>query len=375
MSLDRKKIAVIGANKPLLPFYRQARNLGYYIIGIAWEEGAVCKAYCDKFYPVSFQEKETVLEICKKEQINGITSFSLESALPTLVYVAQSMGLVSNTIDCVALTKDKYSMRNAFQKADISVPRFYLIEDVAELGKYKYNYPVIVKPVDGGGSQGINKVDSFIELAHAYEEARSKSRIGKVIIEEFIDGREFSVEYISHKGKHYCLQITDKVTSGAPHFIEVAHHQPANVSIEIANAIKNMVERALTALRIENSSSHTEIKLNSHGELYIIEIGARMGGDYITSDLVRLSTGYDMVKGVIDLAIGNFVEPVISTNKHSGVYFYSKLAPYIKDIIVSHDRYPEIVEWELDNSELKEALSNADRNGYFIYQANKRLEF
>ncbi len=118
----KKKIAAIGANTPLLPFYKRAYELGYSLIGIAWEQGAVCKKYCERFYPVSFTEKDKVLEICRKENIDGITSFSLESALPTLIYVAQSLGLVSNTEECLQLTRDKYTMRNAFKENGIPTP-------------------------------------------------------------------------------------------------------------------------------------------------------------------------------------------------------------------------------------------------------------
>ena len=84
----KEKIAVIGANEPLIPFYRQAKALGYEIIGIAIEKGAVCKKYCDRFYPVSFADKDQVVEVCRKEKVDGIISFSLESALPTVAYVA-----------------------------------------------------------------------------------------------------------------------------------------------------------------------------------------------------------------------------------------------------------------------------------------------
>lgn len=86
-----KKLAIIGANEPLECFYRQAKVLGYYLVGIAYDKGAVCKKYCDKFYPISFVDKEAVLETCREEKIDGIISFSLESALPTLIYVAQNI--------------------------------------------------------------------------------------------------------------------------------------------------------------------------------------------------------------------------------------------------------------------------------------------
>lgn len=372
-----KKIAIIGANAPLEPFYRHTRKYGYYIVGIAWPEGAICKKYCDKFYPISFADRDAVLKICQEEQIDGITSFSLESALPTVIYVAQKMGLVSNDEECLKLTTNKYTMRSAFETAGILVPRYYLIKTKEELNAIDINYPAIIKPVDSGGSQGVNKVENQVDLLAAYEYASEHSRTHTVIVEEFIDGREFSVEYLSCKGKHYHLQITDKVTSGAPHFVEMQHHQPADIPTEIADRIKSLVEKALTALKIENSPSHTEIKLNSRGELYIIEIGPRMGGDFITSDLVRLSTGYDMVKGALELATNQFVEPQLNEHHYSGVYFYSKLAPYIGDIIRNKDKYPMIVESEYlcDDKDLPEVNSNADRGGYFLYQdENKRFE-
>ena len=367
----KKKIAVIGANEPSLPFFRQAKALGYEIIGIAWAKGAICKDYCDRFYPISFADKDDVLAVCQQERVDGILSFSLESALPTVVYVAQQMGLVSNSEECLNLTMTKFAQRKALENVGIAVPRYYLIDDETDLKNIQCRFPVIVKPVDSGGSQGVSKVDNVCDLASAITYARDYSKSGKAIVEEFVDGREFSVEYISHQGHHYFLQITDKVTSGAPRFVEMQHHQPAAISEQTKNDIKQMVESALTALKIENSASHTEIKKNSHGELYIIETGARMGGDFITSDLVRLSTGYDFVEGAIKLAIGEFEKPRFPYKKYSGVYFYSKLAPHIGDIIKSHEQWPEIVEWEYVDGPLKEVRSNADRNGYLLYQSTK----
>ena len=132
----KEKIAVIGANEPLIPFYRQAKKLGYEIICIAWEEGAVCKEYSDKFYPISFAEKDKVLEVCRKEKIDGITSFSLESALPTVVYVAQRMGLVSNSEESLLLTQSKFAQRQALEKAGIPVPKYYLVENSVPFSCY-----------------------------------------------------------------------------------------------------------------------------------------------------------------------------------------------------------------------------------------------
>lgn len=109
------------------------------------------------------------------------------------------------------------------------MPKYYLVENEYDLAKVQCRFPVIVKPVDSGGSQGICKVESSDMLSNSYKYAVKYSRTSKAIVEEYVDGREFSVEYISHQGKHYFLQITDKVTSGAPRFVEMQHHQPADI--------------------------------------------------------------------------------------------------------------------------------------------------
>ena len=368
-----KKIAVIGANKPLEPFYRQAKSLGYCIIGIAYEKGAVCKQYCDKFYPISFVEKDKVLEVCRLEAIDGITSFSLESAVSTVVYVAQRLGLVSNTEECVKRLTNKFTMRNALDAAGILNPRYSIISDLTQLNDLQVPLPCVVKPVDSGGSQGVTLVSKKDDLKRAYERSMEYSHCGKVIIEQFIDGREFSVEYLSCKGKHYNMQITDKVTSGPPYFIELQHHQPADISCELHERICDIVERTLAALCVENSPSHTEVKLNSDNQLYIIETGPRLGGDHITSDLVRLSTGYDMVQGALELATGCFRNPDIRNKHFSGIYYFSSLTPDVKNYIDNAKDYPFIVEASCLNEEIKDCKCNGDRMGYFIYRSDHKI--
>lgn len=368
-----KKIAVIGANEPMIPFYKQAKALGYHIIGIAYEKGAVCQKYCNKFYPISFTEKDKVLEICRAEKIDGITSFCLESALPTVIYVAQTLGLVSNATECLKRLANKYTMREVLNDADISNPKYALVSKIEDLDSVNIPFPCIVKPVDSGGSQGVTKVENFNEMKDAFTRAMEYSREHHAIIEQFIDGREFSVEYLTHNGKHFNLQITDKVTSGAPYFVELQHHQPANISRNVRQRIRKLVESALTALAVTNSPSHTEVKLNAKGDLYIIETGARLGGDYITSDLTRLSTDYDLVKGTLELITGDFKDPVVSTRHFSGVYFYSTLTPNIKAYIDNQNNHPFIAEAGYFDIETKECKRNGDRNGYFLYQSDHKI--
>ena len=167
--------------------------------------------------------------------------------------------------------------------------------------------------------------------------------------------------------------MTDKITSGPPHFVELEHHQPADVSIADLDRIKKFVEKTLTVLEYKSGASHTEIKMDVSGQLYLIEIGPRMGGDYIASDLVELSTGYDFIKGVIDLSVGNFEPPVQTKNRYAGIYFLNKQTSRVRQYIQDRDRYDEIVCAEDDQEELRDSQINSDRNGFFIYQANKKF--
>ena len=169
---------------------------------------------------------------------------------------------------------------------------------------------LIVKPTDRSGSRGIFKVEQKEDLKSAVARAMGESFEKKVLIEEYAEGDEYSVEYISYQGKHYFLALTKKYTSGEPKFIETGHLEPASVSEVTMQKVLKVIEKALDSLKIKNGASHSEIKIDQAGNIKIIEIGGRMGGDCIGSDLVHLSTGYDFVDMVIDIACGkplNFV--------------------------------------------------------------------
>lgn len=325
--MNKYKLAVIGANEPLLPFYQQINKEQFEVYGFAWEKGAVCKKYCDKFYPISFTEKEKILEICQNINIDGITSFSLESAIPTVNYIASNMGLICNADLVLEWIGYKNKMREILASVGLPMPKSIVYNDKLKSTQIP-KCPIIVKPVDGGGSKGVTLVESEAELQKAINYALSFSKLKKVIIEEYIEGDEVSVEYISYQGKHYFLSITDKVTSGNPHFVELEHKQPSGLESNIQEKIKDVVQASLTVLGVTNSPSHTELRIDKIRGPIIIEVGPRMGGGHITSDLVKLSTGYDFVDGACNLACKNFIQPDNLINKKAHVIFYT---PYTKD--------------------------------------------
>ena len=264
-------------------------------------------------------------------------------------------------------------MLEAFSKAGITCPRYLRICQGLDIDLSDWRFPLIVKPCDRSGSLGVMKVTTLEEFRNSAKAALSLSFKHEAIVEEFIEGREISVEFISYHGVHYPLMITDKVTTGTPHFVELEHHQPADLSEEQFQMIYSITQRALDALGITEGASHTEYKITESGEVYIIELGARMGGDFIGSDLVYLSTGYDFVKGVIDVALGSFEKPLFSRKSHSGVFFLCKETERLLPLIQNENNMIPIVKKEILTDLLKPVSCSADRSGYLVYQADKRL--
>lgn len=349
-----KTLAIIGASYLQLPLVKRAKEMGLRTICFAWSEGAVCKDVCDLFFPISITEKEEILRICREQHIDGVCTIASDVAAPTVAFVAEQMGLAGNSYASALRAHDKHKMREVLTAAHVDCPGYVVlaknddcrISILEKLECLKLHLPVIVKPTDRSGSLGVQKVTQWADLAAAVQQAEEVSMAGEAMVEEFIEGREISVEMISCHGTHYALQITDKVTTGAPHFVELEHHQPAKMSDAMRDHIFAITRNALDALGLTCGASHSEYKITDSGRVVVMEIAGRMGGDFIGSDLVQLSTGYDFLRGVIEVALGEEIKPEVHTIAQSSVVFDA----------------PE------------ELTCSADRTGYRIYQNGRLVE-
>lgn len=303
--MSARDLAVIGASYLQLPLIEKAKELGYTTHVFAWAAGDVGEAAADHFYPISIREKEAILRQCRQIGICGVCSIASDLAVVTVNHVAHHLGLAGNSLEATARSTNKHLMRKAFEHGGDPSPKSILVDAGTGLSGLALRYPVIVKPTDRSGSRGIFKLETPDGLAGAVAASLAESLEHKALIEEYVEGQEYSVEYISYQGAHHFLAMTLKYTTGAPHFIETGHLQPAPVSDETLARVKKIVTHALDTLGIWNSASHTELKIAPDGRIRLIEIGGRMGGDCIGSDLVRYSTGMDFVRMVIDVACGH----------------------------------------------------------------------
>ncbi len=368
-----KSLAIIGGSYLQLPIVRKAKEMGLETHCFSWRDGAVCADVADYFYPISIIKKEEILKICQEIGIDGIVTIASDTAVITVNYVAARMGLRSNPDQYSEMTTNKYKMRQCFLENGVPSPRFELADNNGQYHLDGFKYPLIVKPTDRSGSRGVEKVTDPVLLNDAIARAKKDSFEHKAIIEEFVTGREISVESISNEGNHTILQITDKVTTGEPFFVELEHHQPSSLPEDIKRQVRKIVINALNALHIQYGASHSELKITEDGDIRVIEVGARMGGDFIGSSLVQLSTGYDFLKGVIEVAMGQYQEPVETHKKYSGVYFLCEETKRLKPVIDNWKNYPEIVEAEVTDQELRHVECSGDRSGYLIYQSDNKF--
>ncbi len=298
-----KKLVIIGANSFQNKLILKAKALGYETHVFAWECGDVGEKTADVFYPVSIVEKDEILKICRKIQPDGVCTIASDLAAITVNYLADKLGLTCNPPEIMERCTNKYAMRKCFLEAGIPTPRFAKTDTVNDEVN-AMELPLIVKPTDRSGSRSITKVYEARELQPAIDRAVKDSFEKMAIVEEYIEGEEYSLESISYQGKHHCLAVTKKYTTGEPNFIETGHVQPSGLPLEVMEDAERMIFSALDALGVQNGAGHGEFRVDKDGTIRIIEIGARMGGDCIGSDLVQLSTGYDFVKMVIDVACG-----------------------------------------------------------------------
>lgn len=308
---------IVGASVLQLPAIMKAKEIGLQVAVVDFNPQAIGIPYADKYYNASTMDEDAVLAAAEDYQPDGIMTLATDMPMRGVAKTSDKLHLHSINYETAVKATDKYDMIKAFKEYDVPSPWFFVVDTFEELKGHEADvtFPCIIKPTDNAGSHGVAKVYSFQELLDNYEYAHSCSRHGKVIVEEYLDGPEVSVEVMVVKGVVNILQITDKITTEAPHFVEMGHTQPSRLPETTQEAIRNVAVAACKAIGIDKGPAHVEMKVLKRGPV-MIELGARMGGDNITTHLVPLSTGIDMVGSTIKVALGE--EPDIEPRQHCG---------------------------------------------------------
>lgn len=332
-----KKLMILGASILQLPAVEKARELGLETIVVDMNPKAIgFEVEGVKKEVISTIDIPAILEAAKCHNIDGIMTLATDMPMRAVAAVARELNLIGIDDDTALKATNKAEMRAALKAGGVPVPRFFKVSNEAEYKEVvkQFKVPFIVKPADSSGSRGIFEVIDITDtklIDEAYSYCHPYSRCGDVVVEEYMQGPEVSVETLTIDGECYVIQITDKLTTGAPHYVEMGHSQPTMLGEETAKSIAEVAKAANKAIGIKNGPSHTEIIVTSEGPK-IVEIGARLGGDNINTHLVPLSTGINIVECCIKIALGDKPDIEAKFNKGSAIRYFKQHAGVVKSI-------------------------------------------
>ncbi len=371
-------ILIFGVGELQRSIIRRAKLKGLFTIGIDPCADAVCKDEVDAFEIVGGQDFEGTCAVVEKYGVKAIVTAATDKPLVMMARVAEKYGFPFYSIETAQWSTDKYQMKQHFLEGGVPCARGRLIAKMEEADDLYY--PLIVKPRDNSGSRGVKLCRNKEELQEAMQEALQYSHLDTVLVEEYIEGQEYSIEGLHYDGKSEVIQFTEKTTTEFPYNVELAHKQPANLTENQKNDIRELVSKIAKCMHFENCPSHTELKINERG-FFIIETSPRLGGDYITSTLVPLSTGINMEDQLLYIALGEKVDTQTGwVEKASGVCFFcltegvvKKIDPQISDVAT----WSGVHSFELklkDGDEVHPITSSLNRYGEFIVEAKNREE-
>ncbi len=371
---------VLAAGLLQIPVIKKAREMGVYVIAVDDDPNAPGMVLADKaIVPGGLTNEEKMVAIAKEEQVDGVIHPCSEVAMNVMGRINDELGLSGISKEIAIRATNKHLMREAFEKygAPSPVSRCFKHVELA-WGCFctDFNGDAILKPSRNSGSRGISKIPSNIkgeEFAALFERAKNESRDDSVMLEQFIEGPEFSVEVIVWQGVPHVLAITDKKTTEAPYFVELGHNQPSIYPAEIQQKLKDGAVAGVKALGLSNCAAHCELKVQD-GEAYLMEIGARMGGDFISTELTHLSTGIDMVAASIQVVLGERPDLEPKEKKQGACirYFTPKqgtLLSFCGTEVFSNSHVYQAVLYCKPGDIIPEVKSSLDRSGHLIVTA------
>ncbi|MGN2337487.1 ATP-grasp domain-containing protein [Clostridium cagae] len=383
-----KKLLILGAGKEQVPAITRAKNKGIYTIVLDMNENAEGFKYADEYHIVSIRDEKALIDFARKydKKIDGV--ITIASDIPHMVSrVAQEIGVKHIPIEAADLAVNKFRMKETLKEAGVNIPPFRKISSTEELEKFidKYDYPIVIKPVDNSGARGVLALTENIDLSWAFNESKSNSRSGDVMVEKFLEGPQMSTEGIMHENNFYITGFADrnydKLEEFFPNIIEDGGDSPTLLSQEAKKLVNIEFEKAVRALGINWGPGKGDM-IYSKGKAYVVEIAARLSGGNFCYDHVPLGTGVDIVDVYIDMAVGNSIDIECFKPKfEKGVaqrYFFPGTGK-IKEIVgvdkVKNMESIKKIDFFVEEGEIIEKQANhTTRVGYVIAVAKDKKE-
>lgn len=375
MYQDKKAVLIFGVGPLQQSIINRAKKMGLYTIGIDPCEDATCRDNVDAFEVVGGQDYVGTCAVVEKYCVDAIVTAATDKPLVMMARIAEKYGFPFYSIETAQWSTDKFQMKQRFLEGGVPCAKGRLVKSVSETADMVY--PVIVKPRDNSGSRGVKLCRTKEELEESMAEALKYSKLDSVLVEEYIEGPEYSIEGLHYECKSEVIQFTEKKTTEFPYNVELGHIQPASISEENKQKIREIVAKIGKALKFENCPSHTELKINERG-IFVIETSPRLGGDYITSTLTPLSTGVNLEDELLKIALREAINPKPSAVQYSGVRFFAFEEGNVIKHIPDEDfvkEWPHVVDFSFNlrkGEEVHQITSSLNRYGHITLTAENR---
>ena len=302
---------MLGASFFQVPAIIRAKELGHYVITCDYIPNNFGHKYADEYYNVSTTDLDGVLKLAQQLAIDGIVCYASDPSAPTAAYVAEKMGLPGNPYESTQILSVKDKFRKFLTEHHFRSPVYGSYDELSSMlnDLERFKFPLIMKPVDSSGSKGVSKINSVNETISAFNNAKSFSRSGRVILEEYIDshGPQIIGDGLSYNGKlvfrafgtHFFNQ---NKSEGNP-FVPIGGCWPDYRPEYIHNRIHQEIQRLLDLLKMKNCAYNFEVRLDENDMPILMEVGCRNGGNMIPQ-VLQYATGVDMPEFVIRSALG-----------------------------------------------------------------------
>lgn len=348
--MTKKRVFMLGAGFMQGVAIRAACALGCTVVAADGNPSAVCAAEADQFVCIDLKDTARLIDYARYLQQNGGVDAVFTAATDfsaAVAAVAAACGLRGHTLEAALNATDKVRMRECFRKAGVPSPAFIELtaadleasasagaalhtgvptgaaepftaagrsasgfeSDTCEqtlgvlLGELAGRFPLVVKPVDNMGARGCSLVEDISGLREAAATAVRYSRSGRVIVEEYIEGSEFSIEGLVFGGRLYITALADRHIFFPPYFIEMGHTIPSDCPQAIADEVISVFERGVHALGLTDGAVKGDILVRD-GKAFVGEIAARLSGGYMSGWTVPYSSGLDITAAALTLALG-----------------------------------------------------------------------
>lgn len=329
-----KKILILGGSRYIIPVIDKIHELGHYAITCDYLPDNIAHKYSDEYHNVSIIDKEKVLELAKNLKVDGIMSFACDPGVEVAAYVAEKLNLPTPPYQSVCILQNKALFRNFLRENGFNVPfaKGYKNIDEAIEDSLKFNWPVIIKPVDSAGSKGVTKIIKAEEIKDAAKYAIQFSKTNSFIMEEFIekkghssDSDSFSIDSELMVNTFNNQYFDSKVINP---YTPAAYSWPSDMKQSAQQELRSELKRLIKLLNLGTSIYNIETRQGIDGKAYIMEVSPRGGGNRL-SELLKFATGIDLIECSVRAAIGEKIELDKSDIEYNG---------YWAEVILHSDR-------------------------------------